>query len=81
VHQPFKAHDLTREDVRALVARGLQHTRGSYRQLVEDFRLPPSDYKRFLAFLSQHDCNLPFQRHRAADMGGRVDQASCDAVC
>ena len=46
VHQPFKAHDLTRADLRAVIARGLQHTRGSYRQLVADLRLPPSDYKR-----------------------------------
>jgi hypothetical protein len=67
VHQPFKNHDLTREDVRSLIARGLQHTRGSYRQLVAEFRLPASDYKRFLAFLSQHDCNLSFQRHRVSD--------------
>ena len=68
VHQPFKNHDLTRDDVRGLIARGLQHTRGSYRQLVAEFRLPPSDYKRFLAFLSQHDCNLSFQRHRVSDV-------------
>ena len=67
VHQPFKAHDLTRADVRALIFRGLQHTRGNYRQLVKLFHMPESDYKRFLSFLSQHDCNLPFQAHRAGD--------------
>jgi DNA-binding NtrC family response regulator len=67
VHQPFKSHDLTRADVRALIFRGLQHTRGNYRQLVKLFHMPESDYKRFLSFLSQHDCNLPFQAHRAGD--------------
>jgi hypothetical protein len=80
VHQPFKNHDLTREDVRGLIARGLQHTRGSYRQLVAEFRLPPSDYKRFLAFLSQHDCNLSFQRHRVGDPRA-PERDSCDLAC
>ena len=80
VHQPFKNHDLTREDVRGLIARGLQHTRGSYRQLVAEFRLPPGDYKRFLAFLSQHDCNLSFQRHRAGDSRA-PERDSCDLAC
>jgi DNA-binding NtrC family response regulator len=64
VHQPFRSHDLTRSDVRALIFRGLQHTRGNYRQLVKLFHMPDADYKRFLSFLSQHDCNLPFQAHR-----------------
>jgi DNA-binding NtrC family response regulator len=79
VHQPFKSHDLTREDVRCLIARGLQHTRGSYRQLVAEFRLPPSDYKRFLAFLSQHDCNLSFQRHRVSEAQAQAAEPErCD---
>jgi hypothetical protein len=67
VQQPFKKHDLTRDQVRALVDRGLQRTRGSYRATLRLFRLPPSDYKRFLAFLSQHDCNLSFQRYRSGE--------------
>jgi DNA-binding NtrC family response regulator len=79
VHQPFKSHDLTRADVRALIFRGLQYTRGNYRQLVKLFHMPDSDYKRFLSFLSQHDCNLPFQAHRAGDAqapGDRI-QVAC----
>ena len=67
VHQPFKAHDLTRTDLRAVIFRGLQHTRGNYRQLVRTFHMPDADYKRFLSFLSQHDCNLPFQAHRTGE--------------
>ena len=74
VHQPFKSHDLTRADVRALIFRGLQHTRGNYRQLVKLFHMPDSDYKRFLSFLSQHDCNLPFQAHRAGDAQSPADE-------
>jgi DNA-binding NtrC family response regulator len=39
VHGPFLAHDVTRDDLRALVARGLKETRGSYRGLVPLFNL------------------------------------------
>jgi DNA-binding NtrC family response regulator len=63
-HASFKAHDMTRADLRMLVRRGLEHTRGNYRQLVELFHMESSDYRRFLSFLHQYDCNLPFQPHR-----------------
>jgi DNA-binding NtrC family response regulator len=66
VHQPFKAHELTRDDLAALIDRGLQHTRGSYRALLATFGLPTSDYKRFHAFLYQQNCNLPVGPYRAA---------------
>lgn len=64
VYQPFKAHDLTRADVIALLDAGLRQTRGSYRGLLPLFRMAPTDYKRFLAFLYQHECNLPVARYR-----------------
>jgi hypothetical protein len=32
------------------------------------FNLPPSDYKRFQAFLFQHKCNLPFRSYRRGDV-------------
>jgi len=77
VHQSFKAHDFTRRDVRELVRRGLIETRGSYRQLVTFFNMPPSDYKRFLSFLSQHQCNLSYKPYRdepaRRDEGARRD--------
>lgn len=66
VHQPFKAHELTRDDLAALIDRGLQHTRGSYRALLTTFGLPTSDYKRFHAFLYQQNCNLPVGPYRSA---------------
>jgi DNA-binding NtrC family response regulator len=65
VYEPFKAHDLTRADLRALVDRGLTETRGSYRKLLTLFQMPANDYKRFLAFLYQFNGNLPVQRYRA----------------
>ena len=66
VHQPFKAHELTRDDLAALIDQGLQHTRGSYRALLTTFGLPTSDYKRFHAFLYQQNCNLPVGPYRSA---------------
>jgi DNA-binding NtrC family response regulator len=64
VYEPFMVHDLTRQDLRAIVSRGLERTRGSYKTLVQSFNLEPSDYKRFLSFLRKHDCHMPFQRFR-----------------
>jgi len=65
VYEPYMAHDLTRHDLRAIVSRGLERTRGNYKALVQSFNLEPSDYKRFLSFLRKHDCHMPFQRFRA----------------
>ncbi|MGC4081811.1 MAG: hypothetical protein QM736_06815 [Vicinamibacterales bacterium] len=64
VHPRFINRELTKSDVREIIRRGLEQTQGSYRKLVELFHLPPTDYKRFLAFLSQHDCHLPFHEFR-----------------
>ena len=64
VCEPFKARDLTRDDVREIVHRGLQESLGSYRGLLRLFHLPEADYKRFLAFLATHDCRLPFHLYR-----------------
>jgi DNA-binding NtrC family response regulator len=65
VYEPYMAHDLTRHDLRAIVSRGLERTRGNYKALVQSFNLAPSDYKRFLSFLRKHDCHMPFQRFRS----------------
>ncbi len=65
VGQAFKARELTRADLTALVDRGLTETRGSYRALLALFNLPESDYKKFHAFLYQQRCNLPVASYRA----------------
>ncbi|HEV3059527.1 MAG TPA: sigma-54 dependent transcriptional regulator [Vicinamibacterales bacterium] len=64
VYPAFIDRDLTRGDLRHLVKSGLHRTQGSYRKLVELFHMQPGDYKRFLAFLYQHDCHLPFHGFR-----------------
>ena len=71
VQKPFRAHEVTRAELAALVDRGLQETRGSYRALVRLFNLPPSDYKRFHAFLYQQNCNLPVGPYRTGETSGR----------
>ena len=68
IYPAFMARDLTRDDLRQIIRHGLEHSQGSYRLLVALFHLPPHDYKRFLAFLKQHDCHLPFQRFRALNL-------------
>jgi DNA-binding NtrC family response regulator len=67
VQKPYRAHEVTRAELAALVDRGLQVTRGSYRALVRLFNMPASDYKRFHAFLYQQNCNLPVGPYRAGD--------------
>jgi len=66
VYPAFIDRELTKTDLRQLIKAGLQQTQGSYRKLVELFRMAPGDYKRFLAFLYQHDCHLPFHGFRDA---------------
>jgi DNA-binding NtrC family response regulator len=70
VQKPFRAHEVTRAELAALIDRGLQETRGSYRALVRLFNLPPTDYKRFHAFLYQQNCNLPVGPYRSGDAAG-----------
>jgi transcriptional regulator with PAS, ATPase and Fis domain len=64
VHPLFTARDMTREDMRAIVSRGLTQTRGSYRLLLQLFNMPAEDYKAFLNFLRKHQCHMPFFKFR-----------------
>ena len=65
VYEPFMARDLTRDDLRAVVSRGLEQTRGSYKLLLEVFNVAPGDYKRLLGFLRKYECHMPFQKFRS----------------
>jgi hypothetical protein len=65
VYGPFMTRDLTRDDVRVIVKRGLQLTRGNYAGLMKTFNMMPEDYKRFLNFLRKHQCQLNFHPFRA----------------
>jgi transcriptional regulator with PAS, ATPase and Fis domain len=74
VYPDFMSRDLTREVLRKLVQIGLERSNGNYRLLVQNFNMPPGDYKRFLSFLRKHNCHLPFQRFRVVH--ARVPSAS-----
>ena len=76
VYESFMSRDMTRDDLRALVSRGLEQTRGSYRILVQMFNMPEADYKRFLNFLRKHDCQMPFQKFR--NLPARLDRGEMD---
>jgi len=68
VYDPFMSRDLTREDIRALVRAGLERTGGSYSALLHLFNMESEDYKRFLNFLTKHQCHMPFQNFRMASV-------------
>jgi DNA-binding NtrC family response regulator len=59
VHGPYLERDLSRSQVRALVARGLAASRGSYKRLVTMFGMKPDDYPRFMDFLRHHELKPP----------------------
>ncbi len=62
----FMGRDITRDDLRHIIATGLEQTHGSYRLLVGLFNMSADDYKRLLGFLNQHDCHVPFRPFRMA---------------
>ena len=64
VHPLFLDRDLTRQDLRELVRRGLAATRGNYQAVVRLFGMPDTDYKRFLNFLGTHACVVDFREFR-----------------
>jgi len=64
IHPLFLNRDITRHDIRELVRRGLSITSGNYRGLLELFRMPPEDYKRFMNFLTTHGCRADFREFR-----------------
>jgi DNA-binding NtrC family response regulator len=65
VYEMFMRRDLTRDDLRGLIRRGLTATRGSYRSVLVLFGIPREDYKRLLNFLAAHECALDFREFRA----------------
>ena len=64
VVDPFLNRDLTREQVRGVVSRGLTKTAGSYRLTLRLFNMPDRDYKRFLGFLRKHHCQPQYRDFR-----------------
>src|SRR5919204_182578 len=54
----------TNRDLHKMIRRGLRASAGSYRTMLSLFHLEGADYKRFLNFLSAHDCRVDFREFR-----------------
>jgi transcriptional regulator with GAF, ATPase, and Fis domain len=66
IYPRFLKRDMTRDDLRALVRRGLEHGNGNYRAVLPLFGMSTKDYKRFLNFLAAHECAPDFRPFRAS---------------
>ena len=64
VYPLYMSREITRGNVRDLVHKGLEESRGNYRIVLRLFNMESRDYKRFLNFLRKHDCQLPFKEYR-----------------
>jgi transcriptional regulator with GAF, ATPase, and Fis domain len=64
VARPYCERLITKGQVQHLIRQGLERTRGSYRKMLPLFRIPDSDYKRFMDFLRRHNCNVDFRSFR-----------------
>jgi transcriptional regulator with PAS, ATPase and Fis domain len=64
VYPMYMQRDITRENVREVVRKGLEESRGNYKIVARLFNLEAADYKKFLNFLRKHDCQVPFREYR-----------------
>jgi DNA-binding NtrC family response regulator len=64
VYEPFMSRDVTRQQIREMVAHGLERTSGDYRALAELFNIPDTDFKRFVGLLRRYECHVPLQPFR-----------------
>jgi len=64
VYPLYMQREITKDNVRDLVRKGLEEARGNYKIVAKLFNMEPHDYKKFLNFLRKHDCQLPFKEYR-----------------
>jgi transcriptional regulator with PAS, ATPase and Fis domain len=64
IARPYSERLITKNQVENVIRQGLERTRGSYKKMLPLFRIPESDYKRFMDFLRRHNCNLDFRTFR-----------------
>ena len=70
VYPMFLARDITRHDLRELVRRGLQESRGRYKSMLTLFGMPSTDYRRFMNFLAAHECSVAVREFRREESVG-----------
>jgi DNA-binding NtrC family response regulator len=64
VYPLYMQREITRGNIRDLVRKGLEESRGNYRIVTKFFNMDQRDYKKFLNFLRKHQCLLPFKEYR-----------------
>ena len=64
VYPRYMQREISRTQVREVVRKGLEQSRGNYKIVARMFNMEDSEYKRFLNFLRKHDCQLPFKDYR-----------------
>jgi two-component system response regulator AtoC len=64
IARPFADRQITRSHVESVIREGLAATNGSYRRLMAHFKIPDSDYKRFMDFLRRHRCHVDYRQYR-----------------
>jgi transcriptional regulator with PAS, ATPase and Fis domain len=64
VYPLYMSREITRQNVREVVRRGLEEAKGNYKIVCKLFNIDPVEYKKFLNFLRKHDCQLPFKEFR-----------------
>ena len=62
--EPYKKHAITKAQVEYVIRTGLEYVGGSYAELVRYFKLPESDYKRFMDFIRRHHVEADFRPYR-----------------
>ena len=64
VYPLYLQRDVTRGNIRELVRKALEESRGNYKIVARLFNLEEREYKRFLNFLRKNNCQLPFRDYR-----------------
>jgi len=64
VYPLYMDREITGENVRQIVRRGLEEARGNYKIVVRLFNMDTRDYKKFLNFLRKHGCQVSFREYR-----------------
>jgi transcriptional regulator with AAA-type ATPase domain len=55
VKEPFLNRDLKREEVKAILAKALKESGGTYKNLIKLFGIKEEEYKNFMRFLYDND--------------------------
>jgi len=67
VYPLYMQREITKTDVRDLIRKGLEESRGNYKIMLRLFNMDPGEYKKFLNFLRKHECQLPFKDYRRVE--------------